>query len=464
MMFRKSYGIALLMLALCVPSLWSEEKRPNIVFLLADDLGWRDVGYHRSEIRTPNLDILAKSGAQLEQFYVMPVCSPTRACLMTGRYPIRMGLQSGVIRPWSQHGLPLKEQMLSEMLQKNGYYTSICGKWHLGSSKTEYLPTRRGFDHQYGHFVGALDYFTHMRMGGLDWHRNDKVLREEGYTTDLIGAEAVRVINQHNGKKPLFLYVPFNAPHTPLQAPKEYIAKYKKIPNRKRKIFAAMVTCMDDAVGKIVAALKKKGILDNTLIIFSSDNGGPTKHGADNAPLRGAKGTLYEGGTRVAAFATWSGKIKPQKVNEPLHMVDWYPTLLKRVGSTIEQKLPLDGKDIWPVLTEGKPSPHKEILLNAEPNRGAIRMGDWKLVVKGGLPRPMDGKGLSIGTELFNLKEDPSEKNNLVRGNFGKVRELMTRLNALAREAMPPKGGPKDKLPSDFKAPKVWGESDTKTP
>lgn len=431
---------------------------PNIVFLLADDLGWKDVGFHGSKIQTPHLDALAKNGAQFEQFYVMPVCSPTRACLMTGRYPIRTGLQSGVVRPWSKHGLPLSERTLANALKDAGYFTAICGKWHLGSSKRAYLPMQRGFDHQYGHYVGALDYFTHERMGGLDWHRNGKVLHEEGYTTTLIGNEAVKLIENHDAKKPLFLYVPFNAPHTPLQAPESYLEKYKQIKQPKRRKFSAMVTAMDDSIGRIYDALRKRKILDNTLIIFSSDNGGPTKLGANNGTLRGGKGTLYEGGVRVTAFANWKGKIKAKKVRQPMHMVDWYPTLIKLAGGSLKQKSPLDGKDIWPVLTEEKPSPHKDILLNVEPRRGAIRIGDWKLKVQGALPRPMDGKGLTMGVELFNLKSDRSEKQNLASDNLDKVRELMKRLNDYARSAMPPKGGKKDALPKDFKVPKVWGE------
>src|SRR3989440_7816456 len=195
-------------LVVAVPARAADAPRPHIVFLLADDLGWSDVGYHKSEIHTPNIDRLAASGAKLEQFYVLPVCSPTRAALMTGRYPMRHGLQTGVVRPWAQYGLPLEERTLPQALKEAGYTTAICGKWHLGHFKPEYLPTQRGFDHQYGHYNGALDYFTHLRDGGFDWHRDDKVSRDEGYSTHLIAKEAVRLIEAQKDGKPLFLYVP----------------------------------------------------------------------------------------------------------------------------------------------------------------------------------------------------------------------------------------------------------------
>ncbi|MFM8214458.1 MAG: sulfatase-like hydrolase/transferase, partial [Pirellula sp.] len=192
-----------------------------MVVFLADDLGWKDVGWHGSEIPTPNLDRLAGAGAQLDFFYVQPVCSPTRAALMTGRYPMRHGLQVGVVRPWAQYGLPLEEQTLAQGLQSAGYATAIVGKWHLGHFRTEYLPTRRGFDHQYGHYNGAIDYFDHTRDGGFDWHRDDKICRDEGYSTHLIADEAVRIVQQYAGKKPFFLYVPFNAVHAPHQVPEK---------------------------------------------------------------------------------------------------------------------------------------------------------------------------------------------------------------------------------------------------
>lgn len=188
--------------------------RPNIIIFLADDLGWSDVGWHGGDIATPHLDRLAAAGAKLEQFYVLPVCSPTRAALLTGRYPIRHGLQLSVVRPWAQYGLPLEERTLPQALREAGYTTAISGKWHLGHFRPEYQPTRRGFDTQYGHYNGQIDYFTHARDGGHDWHRNDRESRDAGYSTTLIGNEAVRVVEQADPRKPFFLYVPFNAPHS----------------------------------------------------------------------------------------------------------------------------------------------------------------------------------------------------------------------------------------------------------
>ena len=434
-------------------------KRPHIVFLLADDLGWKDVSYHDSEIKTPNLDRLSGSGVRLEQFYVMPVCSPTRTCLMTGRYPMRVGLQTGVVRPWARYGLPLDERTLAQALKEAGYVTAITGKWHLGHFEPEYLPMRRGFDHQYGHYNGAIDYFDHTREGGLDWHRDDKVLREEGYSTNLIGAEAVRLIKGHDPAKPLFLYVPFNAPHTPLQAPEEYLKKYADIKDMQRRKFAAMVTCLDDNVGRIVAALKERGWLDNTLIVFSSDNGGPTNSGAANGELRGAKASLYEGGVHVPAFVVWPGKIKANSVvDQPLHMVDWYPTLVKLAGGKLEQKHPLDGKDMWATLTEDKPSPHAEILINVEPHQGALLVGSWKLIVRGKLPVAEGATPARV--ELYNLTVDIREGTNLAEKEPKRVAEMLARLNVYAKEAVPPKGAGAQGKPADFKAPKVWGEKD----
>ena len=458
----------------------ADAPRPNIVFIIADDMGYADVGFNGGkEIKTPNLDALAASGARFEQFYVQPVCSPTRAALMTGRYPMRYGFQTGVVRPYADYGLPLEERMLPAALKEAGYTTAIVGKWHLGHVTPDYLPTRRGFDHQYGHYNGAIDYFTHVRDGGIDWHRDDKVLREEGYTTHLLTAEAVRIINSHEGSKPLFLYVPFNAVHSPHQVPEEYKKPYADL-SEPRRTYAGMLAAMDEGIGKILAALDEKKLRDNTLIVFTSDNGGPGPgRVTDNGSLRAGKGTVYEGGVRVASCAAWTGKIPPgSTVKQPFHMVDFYPTLLTLAGASLEQKLPIDGKDAWATISSGGPPPDDEILLNTSPFNGAIRIGDWKLVVNGtvadeesGPPAEADRAArqrqnqrekqrkqraaADAAVELFNLAEDRSEKNNLAEKNPEKVKELRARYDALAAEAVEPKSKPKA---ADFKSPAVWGE------
>lgn len=458
------------LLALASPGHAAVGAKPNVVLIVSDDQGWADVGWHGSEIKTPHLDRLAAAGARLEQFYAQPVCTPTRAALMTGRYPMRHGLQTGVIYPFSHYGLPLEERTLPEALRAGGYTTAICGKWHLGHSEAAYLPTRRGFDHQYGHYLGTTDYFEHTRMGGFDWHRDDRVCRDEGYSTFLVAKEAVRLIREQPEGKPLFLYVPFNAPHGPMQVPDEYKKPYANLPEP-RRTYAGMVAAMDQAIGEIVAAVEAKGQRGNTLFIFSSDNGGPDPGKmTSNGPLRAGKGALYEGGVRVCALAAWDGRIKPGSVvNEPLHMVDLYPTLLKLAGVPVDQKLPLDGRDAWPTIAKGERSPHEAILINAAPTKGALRAGDWKLVLSGSEidsdePDRNEKAGKTAKTrrvrgkatvELFNLARDPYEKANLAESNPEKVRELRALYDAFARQAIPPQAKPRE---DGFKAPKVWGE------
>ena len=265
-----------LALSLGVTAAHAQQQKPNVVIFLADDLGTSDVHYRGGEIDTPNIDQLAKEGLRLERFYVMPVCSPTRSGLMTGRSPMRLGVIYTVIRPWETYGVPVDEHFMPQSFQAAGYQTAMTGKWHLGHAKKAFLPNQRGFDHSYGHVNGALDYFEHYRDGGLDWHRDGKGLKEKGYTTDLVAAEASRLIRTRNKSKPLFLYVPFNAPHAPLQAPPELLEKYaKRIAEPKRRTFAAMVDSMDSAIGRIRKTLVDEGMAANTLILFFSDNGGP---------------------------------------------------------------------------------------------------------------------------------------------------------------------------------------------
>jgi arylsulfatase A-like enzyme len=356
--------------------------------------------------------------------------------------------------------LPLEESTLAQRLQDAGYATAIVGKWHLGHFRSEYLPTRRGFDYQYGHYKGAIHYLTHERDRGFEWHENDKASRDEGYSTRLLGDAAAEFISANAGQKPFFLYVPFNAVHAPHQAPKKYLERYAHL-RRPRRQYAAMLTAMDDAVGKIAGAVERAGVRQNTLFIFSSDNGGPRPGVVtDNGEFRAGKGTLYEGGVRVAAFTTWDGHITAgSKITEPIHIVDWYPTLLKLCGApNVDQQLPLDGLDIWPTLTQGRPTPHDAILLNTTPNTGAIRMGQWKLVVKraeedsdGGQARKL--KNASI--ELFDVVNDPYETTDLAEKYPDRVEQLQSRLDEFAKQAAPPKSRPK---PSGFVSPAVWGE------
>ncbi len=380
---------------------------------------------------TPNIDRLAKQGAVLKSFYVQPLCSPTRVALLSGRYPTHTGVYS-VITPGATWGLPLDERTLPQALADAGYTTAITGKWHLGEFRAEYRPSQRGFQHQYGHMMGNIDYFTHLRDGKLDWYRNDKPLEEEGYSTRLIAKEASRLIREQPADKPLFLYVPFNGIHSPHQVLASDAKPYEKLP-KVRGTIAGMLAVVDEAIGQVTTALDEKGIRDNTLIIFSSDNGGPQPGKATmNTPLRGEKGSINEGGVRVAAFATWPGKIPAgATIDEPMHVVDWYPTLLKLTGAPTEQKHTPDGLDIWPVLTKSAKSPHDAILLHGtNVNVKALRMGDWKLHL------PASGK-----MALYNLAKDISEKHDLAATEPDRVKEMRTRLDELTKDAKP-LGGP----------------------
>lgn len=413
---------------------------------------------------------------RLEHFYVQPVCTPTRAALMTGRYPLRLGLQPGVIKPESRHGLPLTARTLPQALREAGYFTALAGKWHLGNGAPEYLPTARGFDRQYGFYLGMTDYFTRERDGGLDWHRDDHALREPGYATDLIANEAISLIVQHDtSAQPFFLYVAFNAPHTPLQATEPWLARFAHIADKKRRTHVAMIAHMDDAIGRIVTALDKKFLRDKTLVVFSSDNGANTPVG-DNTPFRDQKGSVYEGGVRVPAFASWPGHLPAgTRVTQPLHIADWHPTLLRLAGATPDPKITLDGRDLWSALVKKNPAPiHDEILINAAPGTGALRRGDWKLVVnghlrfKGGTPpanfkwsdllraeQNTEANAALVRTKLFNLADDPGESRDLAATHPDLVLELTARYESYARAAVPLVGGD---VPADFKAPAVWGE------
>ena len=418
-------------------------RPPNVVYVVSDDQGWKDVGFHGSDIRTPNLDALAKGGAKLEQLYAQPMCTPSRAALMTGRYPHRYGLQTLVIPSAGTYGLATDEWLLPQALKEAGYSTAIVGKWHLGHADKKYWPNQRGFDHQYGPLLGEIDYFTHSAHGTRDWFRDGKPVKEDGYVTELLGDDAVKLIQKQDPAKPLFLYLAFTAPHSPYQVPDKYLEAYASIADPARRAYAAMITAMDEQIGRVVQALDERGMRKDTLIVFQSDNGGPRSAKftgevdmskstipADNGIYRDGKASLYEGGTRVVGLANWPGHIPAGSViDEPIHVVDMYPTVAKLAGAKLGKNKPLDGVDVWPAIAEGKPSPREEIVYGVEPFRAAARKGDWKLVWQATLPNRV---------KLFDLAKDPSEKTNLAAQNPEKVAELKAFIEAQARDSVPP--------------------------
>lgn len=418
----------------------ADQPRPHIVYILADDLGFADVGFHGSDIKTPNIDRLAATGARLGQYYVQPMCTPTRAALMTGRYPLRYGLQTGVIPSGASYGLSVEEFLLPQALKTASYRTALVGKWHLGHADKAFWPRQRGFDSFYGPLVGEIDHFKHEAHGVTDWYRDNTLLKEEGYDTELFGAEAVRLIKEHEPKTPLFLYLAFTSPHTPFQAPQRYIDMYAGVADPSRRLYAAMITAMDEQIGKVVEALEARGMRDDTLIIFHSDNGGTRNKTfvgegafsgdlpARNTPFRGGKGSLYEGGTRVVALANWPGRIAAGQADGVVHVVDMLPTFAKLAGADLSRAKPLDGKDAWPALSAGKPG-RDEIVYNVEPMQGAVRDGKWKLYWHAVLPPKL---------ELFDLDADPGEKTDLSAQRPQKVAELQKTISALASAMAPP--------------------------
>ncbi|XP_062594709.1 arylsulfatase B-like [Saccostrea cucullata] len=459
-----SAGILLAVLACFIKG---QATKPHILLVIADDFGYNDIGYHGSEIKTPNLDKLAGEGIKLENYYVQPICTPTRSQLMSGRYQIHTGLQHGVIRPPQPNGLPLDSPILPEKLKEAGYATHAVGKWHLGFYKKEYLPTSRGFDSYFGYLTGAEDYFTHERcfgkMCGTDLHENTSPANYSGvYSAHLFSQKAADVVKNHNTNQPLFLYLPFQSVHGPLQVPEKYIQPYMHIKDVQRRTYAGMVSAMDEAIGNLTDVLKQKGMWDNTLMVFSTDNGGQIHAGGNNYPLRGWKDSLWEGGVHGVGFV--HGQMLKRKgivSRDLIHVSDWFPTLVSMVGGNLNGTQPLDGVDQWRTINDGStPSQRKSILHNIDPLyppvgqrllsspfdnriRAAVRMGDWKLVT--GFPgngswvppphmKSQDMPKVNNEAEkniwLFNITEDPNEHND-VSGTMQHV--VMNMLELLAQ-------------------------------
>ena len=398
--------------------------KPNIVFMLADDLGWNDVGYHGSEIRTPYIDSLVRQGLELDRYYTFPLCSPTRAAFLTGRSPIRLGIL-GPIGP--RGGMPLDEHLLPETLGAEGYQTVLAGKWHLGLERVSWHPYRRGFDQTYGHLGPAVDYFTHIWGGGLDWHRDGDVLREDGYSTDLIATEAVRRIQGRDQSRPMFLYVAFNAPHTPLQAPAKYIEPYAGIDGELRRTYAAMVSAMDAGVGRILEALDDEGISDDTIVVWASDNGGGRNVGASNLPLRGSKGNAFEGGIRVPATIRWPGVLaEGEKFDQMITALDWFQTLVSAAGVEARNTKAFDGVDMWPGLKNREQIDRPDTIIGSQGNFAVFREG-WKLV-------EFTRRGTAWkATYLYRIVDDPREERSLIDVKPDLAAELTDVLRAMPR-------------------------------
>lgn len=509
------FGLLLLMLpvALC------HKRQPHIIFILADDLGWNDVSFHgSSQIPTPNLDALAADGIILNSYYAQPSCTPSRSAFLTGLYPIRTGLQGlavDVADPW---GLPVDVRLMPQYLRDIGYETHLVGKWDVGYYKTNLTPTCRGFDSFYGYYNGEEDYYTHSitheNHTGLDFWLNREPLSSENgsYSTTLFTKRAQYLIRNRNKSKPFFLFLSHQSPHgagepETFEAPKENVDKFPYIREKNRTIYAGMVDALDQSVGEVFKTLRDAHMLDNSIVIFSSDNGGQPwgRHATRsiNWPLRGSKGTVWEGGTRVPAFV-WSPLLaNTRRVSKQLmHITDWLPTLYSIGGGDVQALGKLDGFDMWRYLSQGVGSPRVEMLYNIDyrfMNASALRLGRYKLVLdatgfmneryvrpggnrpykdldkllarstvakvlrgfykKDGLKFPKDWREratLKCGVPdkgefypndavyLFDILEDPCELNNLASSHPEVVTFLKTRINAYQAEAMPVQYKPKD--------------------
>lgn len=423
-------------------------SQPNVVLIVADDLGWNSVGYHNKNFETPHLDRLVAQGVELDRFYVAPMCSPTRAGLMTGRYPIRFGAARAVIPPYRDFGLPVSEVTLPERLADLGYHDrSIFGKWHLGHRRSKWHPLHQGFTHFHGHFNGAIDYFDLTRDNVRDWHIDADGSDEEGYATHLIADAAAQWITRSaTADSPYFCYVPFNAPHSPFQAPEETVARFTadnaagaKGPGRVKAknlaILKAMIWEMDAGIGKILESIEDSGESDNTIVWFLSDNGGIGSLPKLNAPLRGSKLTAYEGGVRVAACIRWPSRLPAGTKSERVcGYIDVLPTLLDAAGGNLppDSERPIDGISLLSELespdhsfSDDRPWYSYHGQSGVDDEHLAVLVDGWKLIVRGPqLTSPTQLHAPSHRVELIHLSEDPNETKNVASEHTDFVKEL----------------------------------------
>jgi len=421
--FLKTCGITAA--AVAAHDLWRLEalaasagKRPNVVLILADDLGYASIGVQGlKDIPTPNIDSIAKNGVRFTQGYVScPLCSPTRAGLMSGRYQTRFGheFNPGPLRNVSESfGLPVSQKTFGNWMKDQGYATGYVGKWHLGY-KPDLKPTKRGFDEFFGFLSGGHPYLNPSAQGNEPILRGTETVDEKEYLTDAFTREAVAFVEKHKAD-PFFLYLGYNAVHTPMQIAPGREEKFKEIADEKRRTFATMMTAMDEGVGAVLKKLRETGVEDDTLIIFLSDNGGPTgANTSKNDPLNGVKGTMYEGGIRVPFVAQWNGHIPAGSLYEnPVISLDLLPTAVAAVGGKVGEDAGIDGVNLLPYIVDRKDGlPHDRLFWRMGGKRAA-RVGDWKMVHES-----------ADQTMLFDLKADIGEKNDLAAKEPDKLKEL----------------------------------------
>ena len=420
---------AVLSLAACAAA---GQERPNILLIMADDLGWGDVGYNGAEIRTPTLDRLAAEGIRLDRYYTHPSCTPTRTAFYSGKRAVTLGTIAP-IAPWEDFGLPPGERILPQYLKEAGYTTWLVGKWHLGHHYHDQHPLNRGYDHFYGTNGGEVNYYTHALNRVPDWERNGEAIDEQGYVTHLLRDEAIGLIEGYDGDAPYFMHLSFTAPHTPLQAPEESVQAYADIADFNRRRLAAMITEMDAAISEVLAAVAGRPDGDDTLIVFVSDNGGELNAGSINAPLRGNKMSLYEGGIRVPALLHWPSRLEGGRAMDAMATVyDWIPTLLPLAGRLGAEDNDLDGVDLWPTI-EGSAEPQRDqpiVLTSASPTGPRIAVIDegWKLIRS---LRPLPDTPGKFSVELFNILDDPSESRDLAASEPERTTRLLAYIDTI---------------------------------
>ncbi|MFM1801343.1 MAG: hypothetical protein RJA81_695 [Planctomycetota bacterium] len=408
----------------------SANDRPNIVLIVSDDQGFGDIGWNNPDVKTPVLDRLAQQGMRLDRFYANPICSATRAALMTGIATIKTGVNN-------RQGLELKYRILPQVFHDAGYQTWMFGKWHLGGSEDnvfntpEYTPNHRGFDYFYGFLHGAIDYYTHERkdLGKLDWQRNGEPVIEKGFSTDLLVDDARRKVMERDKSRPFLLYLPFNAVHGPLQTPPSATGGPAKRQER-RSTMLANIHHMDMAIGRLIETLEKEAISRNTIVLFFGDNGGQLSNGASNGSLRGEKGETFEGGIREPAFLYWPGVISPgQKSQQFISVMDVLPTLAAAAGMETGIKDAIDGVNLWPALKSGKVTDHPPFVMGFRDT--ALFSGNWKLISPGQGQTPM----------LFDIIRDPNEKSDIASQNKDVVERLEKELVVLTQGVKRRQGG-----------------------